>query len=33
MAGVPNEQWLYHSIKGIGSNVIVEFADAEKTGD
>jgi len=30
---VPTEQWLYHTIKGIGTNVIVEFEDKAKTGD
>jgi GWxTD domain-containing protein len=29
----PTEQWLYHSIKGVGTNVIVEFVDTAKTGD
>src|ERR1017187_6303520 len=29
----PTEEWLYHSIKGIGSNVIMEFVDTAKTGD
>jgi hypothetical protein len=24
---------MYHSIKGIGTNVIVEFDDSQKTGD
>ena len=31
--GYPFDQWLYHSIKGIGENVIMEFDDAAKTGD
>ena len=31
--GVPTDQWLYHSIKGIGTNVIMEFVDQAKTGD
>jgi bla regulator protein BlaR1 len=30
---VPTESWLYHSIKGIGTNVIVEFEDKAKSGD
>jgi len=30
---VPTEEWLYRSIKGIGSNVIMEFVDTAKTGD
>jgi GWxTD domain-containing protein len=30
---VPTEQWLYHTIKGVGSNVIMEFVDRAKTGD
>lgn len=29
----PTEQWLYRSIEGIGSNVIVDFVDTAKTGD
>jgi len=29
----PTEEWLYHSIKGIGSNVIMDFVDTAKTGD
>jgi GWxTD domain-containing protein len=29
----PFDQWMYHSIKGIGTNVIVEFDDSQKTGD
>jgi len=30
---VPTEEWLYHSIKGVGTNVIMEFVDKERTGD
>jgi len=30
---VPTEEWLYHSVEGIGTNVIVEFVDKVKTGD
>jgi GWxTD domain-containing protein len=29
----PVEEWLYHHIKDIGDNVLIEFADAAKTGD
>jgi hypothetical protein len=25
--------WLYHHLKDIGDNVIIDFADAAKTGD
>jgi len=32
-AGPPIEQWLYHSIEGIGTNVIMDFVDEKKTGD
>ena len=32
-ANYPFEQWLYHSIKGIGTNVMVEFDDVHNTGD
>ncbi len=30
---VPTEEWLYHSIKGVGTNVVMEFVDKAKTGD
>jgi GWxTD domain-containing protein len=30
---VPNEQWLYHLIQGVGTNVVVEFVDSAKTGE
>lgn len=29
----PVEGWLYHHIKDIGDNVLIDFADAAKTGD
>jgi GWxTD domain-containing protein len=29
----PVEQWLYHQLKGIGANVIVEFDDPHRNGD
>ncbi len=29
----PVEDWLYHHIKGIGDNVIIEFADTANTGE
>ena len=29
----PFEQWLYHQLKGIGANVIVEFDDPHRNGD
>jgi GWxTD domain-containing protein len=29
----PFEEWLYHHIKNIGDNVLIDFADAAKTGD
>ena len=29
----PFDQWLYHSMRGIGTNVMVEFDDVEKNGD
>ena len=29
----PFEQWLYHHIKGIGDNVIIDFTDEAKTGE
>ena len=32
-AGPPTEQWLYHSLKGIGTNVMMDFVDETKTGD
>jgi len=28
-----NEQWLYHYIEGIGTNVVVEFTDPNHTGE
>ena len=30
---VPSEQWLYHLIQGVGTNVVVEFVDSAKTGE
>ena len=30
---MPNEQWLYHFIDGIGQNIIVEFTDPNHTGE
>jgi len=30
---VPFEQWLYHLIQGIGTNVVIEFVDPNKTGE
>ena len=30
---VPSEQWLYHYIEGVGTNVIVEFVDPARTGE
>jgi GWxTD domain-containing protein len=30
---VPTEQWLYHSIKGVGTNVIMDFVDQARTGE
>jgi GWxTD domain-containing protein len=30
---VPFEQWLYHLIAGVGTNVVIEFIDPEKTGE
>jgi GWxTD domain-containing protein len=30
---VPSEQWLYHYIEGVGTNVIVEFVDPTRSGD
>ena len=32
-SAVPNEQWLYHLIAGVGTNVIIEFVDPDKTGE
>ena len=29
----PYEQWLYHLIEGVGTNVVVEFIDPNKTGE
>ncbi len=29
----PWEQWLYHTIAGVGDNVIIEFDDVNSTGD
>jgi GWxTD domain-containing protein len=29
----PFEEWLYHSIRGVGTNVIMEFDDTAKTGE
>jgi GWxTD domain-containing protein len=30
---VPYEQWLYHYIEGVGTNVVIEFVDANGTGE
>ena len=30
---VPSEQWLYHLIEGVGTNVVIEFVDPNKTGE
>ena len=30
---VPFEQWLYHLIEGVGTNVVIEFVDPNKTGE
>ena len=30
---VPFEQWLYHFIDGVGTNVVIEFIDPDKTGE
>ena len=30
---VPFEQWLYHFIEGVGTNVVIEFVDPNKTGE
>ena len=30
---VPFEQWLYHLIQGVGTNVVIEFVDPNKTGE
>ena len=30
---VPFEQWLYRFIEGVGTNVVIEFIDPEKTGE
>ena len=29
----PFEQWLYHLIQGVGTNVVIEFVDPNKTGE
>jgi GWxTD domain-containing protein len=29
----PYEQWLYHFIDGVGTNVVIEFVDPNKTGE
>jgi GWxTD domain-containing protein len=29
----PYEQWLYHFIEGVGTNVVIEFIDPNKTGE
>ena len=29
----PFEQWLYHFIDGVGTNVVIEFIDPKKTGE
>src|SRR5450759_2741998 len=30
---VPSEQWLYHYIEGLGTNIVIEFVDPNKTGE
>ncbi len=30
---VPFEQWMYHFIEGVGTNVVIEFVDPNKTGE
>ena len=30
---MPFEQWLYHLIDGVGTNVVIEFVDPDKTGE
>jgi GWxTD domain-containing protein len=30
---VPFEQWLYHFIDGVGTNVVIEFVDPNNTGE
>jgi GWxTD domain-containing protein len=30
---VPSEQWLYHLIAGVGTNVVIEFVDPDRTGE
>jgi GWxTD domain-containing protein len=30
---VLSEQWLYHYIEGVGTNVVIEFVDPNKTGE
>lgn len=32
-SNVPFEQWLYHLIEGVGTNVVIEFVDPNKTGE
>jgi hypothetical protein len=32
-SSVPYEQWLYHLIAGVGTNVVIEFIDPDKTGE
>ena len=29
----PVEQWLYHHIKDIGDNVLIDYADKSRTGE
>jgi GWxTD domain-containing protein len=29
----PFEQWLYHRIDGVGTNIIIEFVDTTRTGE
>src|SRR5258708_5231457 len=29
----PYEQWLYHYIEGVGTNIVIEFIDPNKTGE
>ena len=30
---VPSEQWLYQLIAGVGTNVVIEFVDPDRTGE
>jgi GWxTD domain-containing protein len=30
---VPSEQWLYHYIEGLGTNIVIEFVDPARSGE